>query len=171
MDLYEINAEILRWTNAIVFDEETGELLDNPEELFSQIEALQMEKRCKLEELAKLVLNDRSEAAALKAEEQRLRARRERLAKKEERLLAILDRECAGEKTDLGVATFSYRRTSRLAVLDATEAIQWLESNNHTNCYRVPAPEIAKTEVRKLINSGVDVPGCAVVQDRSYTLK
>ncbi len=112
MKLYEINAEILRLTDAIEFDEETGEILGDADELFTQIQSLQMEKKSILEYLAKLVLNIRAEAAAAKTEEQRLKARRDRLAKKEDRLMKILDRECAGEKTDLGVATFAYRKTS-----------------------------------------------------------
>lgn len=83
MKLYEINAEILRLTDAIEFDEETGEILGDTDEMFAQIQLLQMEKNSILEYLAKLVLNIRSEAAAVKTEEQRLKARRERLAKKE----------------------------------------------------------------------------------------
>lgn len=89
MKLYEINAEILRLTDAIEFDEETGEILGDTDEMFAQIQLLQMEKNSILEYLAKLVLNIRSEAAAVKTEEQRLKARRDRLAKKEERLMRV----------------------------------------------------------------------------------
>lgn len=105
MKLYEINEEILRLTDQITVDEETGEISGDVASVCEQIEALQMERRSILEFLAKLVLNLRSDIAALKAEEDRLRDRRTRLEKKVERLLEILDRECAGEKTDLGVAT------------------------------------------------------------------
>ena len=167
MKLYEINAEILRLTDAIEFDEETGEILGDADELFTQIQSLQMEKKY----LAKLVLNIRSEAAAVKTEEQRLKARRDRLAKKEERLMKVLDRECAGEKTDLGVATFSYRKTSHVDVSDAAKAVRWLKRNKHLDCFRIPAPEVAKTEVKKLINAGTKVPGCAVVEDYSCSLR
>lgn len=149
MKLYEINAEILRLTDAIEFDEETGEILGDTDEMFAQIQLLQMEKNSILEYLAKLVLNIRSEAAAVKTEEQRLKARRDRLAKKEERLMRVLDRECAGEKTDLGVATFSYRKTSHVDVSDAAKAVRWLKRNKHLDCFRIPAPEVAKTEVKK----------------------
>jgi hypothetical protein len=80
--LYEINGEILRLTDAIEFDEETGEILGDADELFSQIHALQMEKHSILEYLAKLVLNLRSEISALKAEETAgSRQRRTRLEK------------------------------------------------------------------------------------------
>ena len=172
MKLYEINAEILRLTDAIEFDEETGEILGDTDEMFAQIQLLQMEKNSILEYLAKLVLNIRSEAAAVKTEEQRLMGFANiSLAKKEERLMRVLDRECAGEKTDLGVATFSYRKTSHVDVSDAAKAVRWLKRNKHLDCFRIPAPEVAKTEVKKLINAGTKVPGCAVVEDYSCSLR
>ena len=171
MKLYEINAEILRLTDQIEFDEETGEILCDIDAIYDAIGALQMEKKSILEYLAKIVLNLRAEAAAVKIEEQRLKERREKLTKKEERLMKILDRECAGEKTDLGVATFSYRKTSHVDVSDAAKAIRWLKRNKHLDCFRVPAPEVAKAEVKKLINAGTKVPGCAVVDDYSCSLR
>ncbi len=73
MHLYEINAEIMRLTDEIVFDEETGEILCDIDSIEQQIMALQMEKKSILTWLAKLVLNTRSEAAAIKAEENRLK--------------------------------------------------------------------------------------------------
>ena len=52
MKLYEINAEILRLTDAIEFDEETGEILGDTDEMFAQIQLLQMEKNSILEYLS-----------------------------------------------------------------------------------------------------------------------
>ncbi len=171
MKLYEINEEILRLTDQISVDEETGEILCDMDAITAGIEALQMERRSILEYLAKLVLNLRSEAAAVKAEEARLRDRRSRLEKKEARLMQILDRECGGEKTDLGVATLNYRRTTRVDVTDAAKAVSWLKRRKFLDCFRIPAPEVAKTEVKKLLTAGTKVPGCALVEDRSYSLK
>lgn len=171
MHLYEINGEIARLTDEIEFDSQTGEILCDIEAIEQQIMSLQMEKKSILTWLAKLVLNLRSESAAIKAEEARLRERRERLDKKAERIMKILDRECAGEKTDLGVATFFYRRTSHVDVSDAAKAVRWLKRNKHPDCYRIPAPEVAKAEVKKLINAGTKVPGCTVVEDYSCSLR
>ncbi|MCC8101982.1 MAG: siphovirus Gp157 family protein [Clostridiales bacterium] len=170
MKLYEVNAAIEEIFEQMV-DQETGEILSDSESLMAQLDSLQMERQRILEYLAKLVLNTRAEAAALKEEEARLKKRRDRLGKKEEQIMAILDRECGGEKTDLGIATLSYRRTSRVEVSDAEKAVCWLKRNKHTDCYRIPAPEVAKTEVKKLINQGTKVPGCAVVEDRSCSLR
>ena len=171
MKLYEINEEINNLIDQILVDEETGEILCDIDTIYARIDALQMEKKSILEFLAKLVLNTRAEAAAVKTEETRLRERRTRLEKKESRLMQILDRECAGTKTDLGVATFYYRKTSRVDVLDAEKAVNWLKRHKYMDCYRVPAPEGAKNEVKKLLTAGTNVPGCAVVEDYSCLLK
>lgn len=170
MKLYEINQQIQLLADGINFDPETGEILCDLDEMQAAIDALQMERKAVLSYLAKLVLNMRSEEAALKVEEQRLKERRDRLAKKEGKLMQILDRECAGVKTDLDVATFSYRKTSRVEVSDADKAVKWLKRNKFLSAFRVPAPEVSKSEVKKLINSGTKVPGCEVVEDYSCSL-
>ena len=85
--------------------------------------------------------------------------------------MEILDRECAGEKTDCGVATVCYRKTTKVEVGDDATAVSWLMENGHTQCYRVPAPEISKTEVKKLLAAGTEVPRVALVQDYSCSLR
>lgn len=170
MKLYEVNAAIEDIIERMV-DTETGEVLSDSDDLMHELDSLQIERSRILEYLAKLVLNCRSESAAVKAEEDRLKARRESLSRKEERLMRVLDRECAGKKTDLGIATVSYRASSRVEVSDAAKAVRWLKRKKYTDCFRIPAPEVAKKEVKELINSGVKVPGCAVVESRSCLLK
>jgi len=171
MKLYEVNEAIERLLEQIEVDEETGEVPENTEEIMKQVDALDMERTSILEYLAKVVLNTRAEAAMIRAEEQRLKARREALGKKEDRLMAILDRECSGKKTSLGVATLSYRKTARIEVSDKNSAIDWMIKNHHTDCYRIAAPEVYKPAVKKLISSGVSVPGCTLVDDYSCSLK
>ena len=171
MKLYEINSEIMRLYNSIEVDEETGELLGDAEDLLNQIYALEMEKHSILEWLAKLILNIRSEAAALKAEETRLKKRRERLEKKDDRLMKIIDRECAGEKTDLGIATVSYRKSNPLEVTDMKAAIKWLTDNGHMECLKFSEPEVRKTETKALIKKGTEVPGAAIVTKNNCSLK
>lgn len=169
MKLYEVNQAIEGIFDLLV-DPETGELLPD-ENLMLQLEALQMERSRILEYLAKMVLNTRSQVAALKEEEKRLKERRAILERKENRLMDILDRECHGEKTDCGVATICYRKTTKVDVADDTAAVSWLMDNGYTRYYKVLAPEISKTEVKKLLTAGMDVPGVALVQDLSCSLR
>lgn len=65
----------------------------------------------------------------------------------------------------------SYRKNTRVNVSDAERAVRWLRENDHSECCRIPAPEVAKDAVRKLINSGIEVPGCSLVEERSCSLK
>ena len=170
MKLYEVNQAIEQIFDQIV-DVETGEILSDSQELMDQLDALQMERNRILEYLAKLVLNTRAEAAALKEEENRLKSRRERLEKKESRLMDVIDRECGGEKTDLGIATVSYRRSERVEISSPANTLEWLKASGHDECYRVPTPEISKTEVKKLLLDGNDVPGTKLVSNLSCSLK
>ena len=169
MKLYEVN-QAIEGIFELLVDPETGELLPD-ENLLMQLDALQMERSRILEYLAKLVLNTRSQMTALKEEEKRLKERRAALERKDDRLMAILDRECAGQKTDCGVATICYRKTTRVEVGDDETAVSWLMANGHNNCYKVPAPELSKSEIKKLLATGTEVPGVALVQDLSCSLR
>lgn len=94
MHLYEINTEIALLMQQLEVDEETGEILTSSEDILQQLNALDMERSRILEYLAKVVLDTRAEAAALKAEEERLAKRRRVCEHREERLIEVLDREC-----------------------------------------------------------------------------
>lgn len=171
MKLYEINNSIQELLSQLEPDPETGEVTGDIDSVVEQLNALEMQKSSVLEYLAKVVLDTRAGVTALKDEEKRLKERRQALERKDERLMAILDRECAGQKTDCGVATVCYRKTSRLEVDDSHRAVDWLISNGHVNCYRVPDIEISKAEVKKLVQTGAEVPGVSLVQDMSCSLR
>lgn len=169
MKLYEVNQMISDIFEQLV-NPETGEVIPD-EALLAQLDSLQMERSRILEYLAKLVLNTRADIASLKEEEQRLKERRARLDHKVDRLMAILDRECAGEKTDCGVATVCYRRTTKVDVADSRTAITWLKANGYDSCYKQPEPEVSKTEVKKLLQGGKEIPGVTLTQDLSCSLR
>lgn len=171
MKLYEISEKIEAIMDSMEVDEETGEVIETDERTEERLMALDMERKDILGWLAKLALNARAEAAALREEEQRLRGRRARKEREEQRLLAIIDRECAGVKTDLGVATASYRRTTRLEVGDEGKACRWLKRHGHSDCYRTPEPVVLKPEVKRLVQNGEAVPGCLLVEGLSFSLK
>ena len=171
MHLYEINEQIALLVQQLEVDEETGEILASSEDIVRQLDALDMERSRILEYLAKLVLEIRAEAAALKAEEERLAKRRSTLERKDERLMQVLDRECGGQKTDLGVATLRYRATTRVEVADTAKAISWLREHQHSDCIRTRDPEVDKTAVRRLLTSGSQIPGIELVTGQSCSLK
>ena len=169
MKLYEVNQLIAEIFEQLV-NPETGEVISD-EALLAQLDSLQMERSRIMEYLAKLVLNTKADAAALKEEEQRLKERRATLERKVDRLMSILDRECAGEKTDCGVATVCYRRTTKVEVADSRTAISWLKENGYDSCYKQPDPEVSKSEVKKLLQAGTEIPGITLTQDLSCSLR
>lgn len=170
MKLYEVNAAIQELLLMLEPDPETGEVVAI-DDIIEQLGHLEMERSAILEYLAKVVLDTRSGIDALKNEERRLKERRQALERKDERLMQILDRECAGQKTDCGVATICYRKTTRVEVSDDQSAITWLKENGYDSCYKQPAPEVSKSEVKKLLQAGTDVPGIVLIQDLSCSLR
>lgn len=170
MKLYEVNRAIEELALKLDPDPETGEVAAT-EDILNELDTLQMERSRILEYLAKLVLNCRAEVSSVKAEEKRLAERRHSLENRDARLMQILDRECAGQKTDCGVATVNYRATSRVDVSDSRKAISWLKRHKYTDCYRTPEPEVNKTDIKKLLSAGKKIPGVTLVQDKSCSLK
>ena len=171
--LYEINQEVARiqerveWDGEQYVDLDTGEIMTE-EELEELFQSLDMDKHEILVWMAKCIINDRSEADAIKAEEKRLAERRKAKEKRIERFMAIIDRECAGKKTDLEIATFSYRKSEAVVWddKDAPDIICWLEEHGHDDCLKYQEPEIRKDPLKQLINSGVHVP-LAMVEKRN----
>ena len=113
------------------------------------------------------------ETGEIPADEDELIAQLNELAmeRKKDRLLNILDRECGGEKTDLDVATLYYRKNRHVEVSDAEAAVDWLRRKGYSECYRIPKPEIYKTNVGKLLDSGEEIPGVELVSTTSCYLK
>ncbi len=131
MKLYEINQQIETLLARIEPDPETGELSFSEEETIAQINALALKRETILEYLAKTALNTKASIQALIAEERRLHDRRQRLETKQARLIEILDRECGGQKTDLGVATLCYRKRTHVEINDNDAALAWLKKTGH----------------------------------------
>ena len=174
MKLYEVNTEIQELLEQLEleFDPETGEILgDRTDEILDRLHELEKEKGRILEWVAKEALNARAEVTAIKAEEERLAARRKALENKDKRLVKILERECGGIKTDLGFAVVSYRKSEKTEIFDEATALTWLAKNNHEECIKIKQPELSKTEIKKLIKSGVEVPGVMIKSENNCSLK
>ena len=171
MKLYEVDSEILRLLCLLEPDPETGEIPENEEQLLTELNGLQMEREHILEYLANVVLNNRAEQEMLKIEEARLYERRKKLEAKEDRLMRVLDRECDGKNTNLGIATFRYRATTKIDVADRAKAVNWLRRHKYKDAIRVMEPEVDKTVVRQLLKNGAKIPGLALLQSQSCSLK
>lgn len=174
MKLYEINNAIETLVSSLSVDPETGEIPADADDIIAQLDALNMERSAVLEYLAKIVLNLRSNQLELKAEEARLKSRREQMERREASLMEILDRECAGKKTDLGVATISYRASETTDITGAeSDTITWLLAEGYADCVKLPEAKLSidKAALKKLIKSGVTVPGAVLTIHNNCSLK
>ena len=161
MSLYEINQAILS-----LVDEETGEILD-----IEGLAALQMEREHKIENVACWVKNLVAEGAALRAEEVNLAERRKKIERKVERLKAYLEDALAGEKFESTRCTVNFRKTSRVEISDIHAAAEWADDNGLRDIVTYSAPTISKTEISKLLKEGREIPGCALVDGVSMSVK
>ena len=171
MKLYEVDRTIEELMRLLEPDPETGEIPANEDEIIAQIQNLSMDRMDILKWIAKLILNIRASITGMKAEEDRLKARRKVKENKKDHLMSILDRECGGEKTDLGVATLYYRKTKHTEIEDDEAVYDWACKNGHPECYRIAKPEISKTDVAKLLDAGVEIPGAMRVDNRYSWLR
>ncbi len=177
-NLYTINADIQQLLDTSV-DPETGEFLleDGAVEKFAELlSRLTIERADALADLAKEVLSLRAQMAAAKDEETRLRNRRMALERSEKRLMTVLEHECGGEKTDLGVATVSYRKSELTEVTDEKAAVKWLIENGYDENFddgyvNHAEPTVCKTKVKQLIKSGKQVDGVTIVPHVTCSLK
>ena len=170
VNIYEIEQQMAELLDQMESDE-TGLLPENWEELEKKLDELGMMRQQKLHNVAAYILNIRADQTALKTEEKRLAERRKALENKENLLMDYLDRACGGQKTELGIATVCYRRTEKVVLPDEGKARVFLAENHHTQCLRYVPAEISKKDLKDLIKSGVEVPGAAVQEGLSCSLR
>ena len=171
MKLYEVNSAIEEVIEEFV-DLETGEILGDTQEMQYRLGMLEMEKDRILEYLAKLVFNYRADIAAIKGEAARLSDRKKKLEAREERLLAIIDRECAGERKDLGIAEVGYRKSTATVVDDIEKAINWLEAHGYDDCLKYAQPTVVKSKAKELLGrQGIEIPGLHLEERNNMSLK
>lgn len=173
MKLYEINDAIETLLSSLTVDAETGELPVSADEIIEQLDALSLEKQKVLEYLAKKVLNIRADMEAITNEIERLEDRRDDCKGQIDSIMRVLDRECKGETTDLGVATVKYRASETTDIDDEETAVRYLLDHNYLNAVRVTQPKycVDKAEAKKLIGSGVAVPGVTINKKNNCSLK
>lgn len=163
MTIYEIDKEIQRLLDVGV-DSETGELLFDPETL----EALQMERDTKVENLALAYKNMQAEAKAIKAEEEALAQRRKATEDKAERAREYLDYVLAGERFNSPRVAVSYRKSKKLQLADGF--VSW--AMEHAPDYlRYKDPEADKINITAAIKNGAVIPGAKLVESQTMTIK
>ena len=162
MEIYEINKIMENlldlgeeWVNT-----ETGEVLS-----FAEIEGLQMERAEKLENWGLWIKNRRAELEAIKAEIDSLTERKKALEHKIEVSQESYKGYLNGEKLSTGRISVSYRKSSSVEFDGDVEALP--------EALKTVRVEVKpnKTEIKKAITAGMDVPGARIVEKVGLVIK
>lgn len=166
MTLYEIDRAIAEALVECV-DMETGEVIIDLE----AIEALQMEREAKLENLALYIKNLVSEATAIREEEKALAERRKAKEAKAERIKNYLAQSLGGLTFETSRVKCSFRKSTAVNVTDSANLLWFLENKGHESCIKRKEPEIVKAELAKLLKSGEQIPGATLEERNNMTIK
>lgn len=157
MNLYDIEYEITQCVDA-----ETGEIIDE-----KRLDALQMEREKKIENVLLWIKNLKSEADAIKLEEKALADRRKADEKKAESLTSYVQGVLNGGTFKTPRVSVSYR-TSEGVVIDNMRA---LLTSGFDDYLRYKEPEPDKTKIKAALNAGIEIPGCYLEERRNMTIK
>lgn len=156
MTLYEINEQIQKAIE-LGFDPETGEILDS-----SALEALEIARDEKVENICLYIKDLNAEAKAIAEEAKTLTARKNHAEKKAESLRNYLQMMLAGEKFKTSRCSVSYRKTTAVLITD--------EAALPEDMVRVTI-EPNKTAIKDAIKTGKTVPGAQMEERQSMIIK
>lgn len=153
MNLFEIDNEIM---NCV--DIETGEIVDA-----EKLDALQMEKEQKIENIALWIKNLTSDAEALKAEKQAFADRQKTAENKAASLKKYLSDYLAGEKYKSSKVSISFRKSEAVNILDMSKIPE--------QYLKVAEPTANKTEIKNALKAGEAVAGAELVENQNIQIK
>ena len=156
--LYEIN-EALEQAFENCIDPETGEIVGDTEVL----DALEMERDQKIENIACFIKNLKAEAEAIRAEEKALADRRKAAENKAERLKEYLANNLNGEKFKSPRVAVSWRRSESVVVPDVFQLPD--------EYVRYKDPEPNRTLIKEAIKKGFTVEGAELVENTNLIIK
>lgn len=167
--LYELNSGILELLeygfNRECVDEETGEI--DAERASEYLEALQLERGEKVENIALYIKSLDSEAAAIKAEEKNLQARRTAKERKAERLREYLKTSMLAlnePKFETARVALSFRTSKQVVVSD-------MEKLDKAYIKEKVEYSADKTAIKKAIESGATVNGAYIEEKQNLNIK
>ena len=167
--LYQLDNSILELLengfNMACVDLETGEI--DTEKAQQYLEALQLERAVKIENIALYIKNLLSDAAEIKAEEKNLKARREAKEKKAERLRDYLMASLTANKEpkfETARVALAFR-SSKQVVIDNLETLDKAYIKEKVEY------QADKTAIKKAIDNGETVNGAHIEEKQNLQIK
>lgn len=154
--LYELVKEIENFDLQV--DEETGELLN-----IDELDALQLEKDAKVENICLWIKNLKSDAEAYRTEKKAFEQKIRTAENKAARLTAYVDYILAGDKFKSSKVSVSYRKSEQIECADMLMV--------DPDYLRFKEPELDKKKIKDAIKAGVEVKGCQLVERQNIQIK
>lgn len=158
--LYEIEQSMLECV-----DMETGEVIDS-----ERLDELNMERSKKLESVALWVKNLESDVEAYKAEMESFATRRKAAERKIEGLKMYLANALGGEKFSTAKCAVSFRKSEAVDIPNENDFRSWAISL-HPEMLTIQEPKINKTEVKRALKDGMDIPCAVLVERQNISIK
>ena len=159
MTLYEIDQQIAELIeNGIVVDEDTGEI----KTLEDDLDALQLQREEKIENIALYIKNEEALAKNIADEIKTLTERKNRALSRVERLKQyLLVRD--GKPLETAKISITYRNTSRVEVDERVLPREY---------YRIKTEEAPDKElIKKELKNGKEIIGARIVEERKVNIK
>lgn len=165
MNIYEIDRAIqacLDMDTEELVDMETGEILS--------LDALQMEREKKLENVACYIKNLTAEADAIKAEKDALAKREQAKRNKIDSLKQYLANNLHGEKLSTARAAISFRKSEAVEIPNKDLFIVWA-STEHNSLLKYSQPEPKMQAIKEALKAGVMIPCARLVERQNIQIK
>lgn len=160
MKLYEIDKAIMDCV-----DSESGEIVD-----FEKLNALSMARDKKLEGVGIAIKNLTAEAKAIREEEKNLAERRKSLENKAEGYKQWLSEVLNGDKFETSKVRCSFRKSSKVTVNEERFGV-WAVSQDREELLIFSVPKPNKTKLKEVLLSGENIPGAAIEETLSLSVK
>lgn len=138
-------------------DEETGEILN-----MAELDALQVDKETKVENIALFIKNLKADAAMYADEEKAFAQRKKAAANKADRLQKYLAAMLAGEKYKSARVAITWRKSEQVDITSIDE----LPAG-----YYVTEKRPDKMAIKKAMKNGEQVPGAVLVERENIQVK
>lgn len=161
MNLFQINELITQAFESAV-DSETGEILNL--QAYAALDKLELMKEEKVENLLLWIKNLTAESIALKAEEDAFKARRKQAERKAESIKEYLEKALDGEKFKTPRVAVSWRKSESVEYVGDVHKLP-------EECLKYKEPEVSKTELKKLLKAGAEIPGARLVVKNNMSIK
>ena len=167
MTIYEIDRAIADLI-AQSIDPETGEInLDD-----FALDALQMERNQKLENVALYIKNEQALSDALKAEAEALTKRKKTVDNRIDRLKAFLVQVCEDKKFQTPKVVCRFTDSVKTEITDKDKFENWcFETGNNLLTLKPAEYQPDRKKIKAAIEAGEKVPFVELVPNRSVTVK